>query len=153
MSSVNVFADVQGFYIRGTFFPRELAIYSEDYWFYATFDLPVLRFSNKEMKTINHCTSSIHGIPWRSTENDAFSFPVKMFRDILKHFCRKWSFCGSIGVRNQHLNKILVSMGFKVYNMETHDVSTTKYYNCDFHGQKNKCAMNKVINLYKSMYP
>ena len=149
---VNVFVDAQGFLIRGRFYPRELAICSKKGYYHVFFILPTnIEFTKQELKTINYCTRNIHGIPWYETENDTFSLPVSLWREILIHFCKRWAKNGFIRVRNNQLKAEMEKLNLKIYDMEKKHIKYEKNFFCKLHHSNYRCALNKVLNLYKTM--
>lgn len=150
--NVDVFVDAQGFFVNGTFFPRELAIISKENFIYFTFDLPSINLSKKNQKTVNFCTKKVHGIFWNSSKFDTYSIPVTLFKKILYNYCIKWKEDGLVGVRNSHLRHVLEMLKIPVFDMEQIEVKNDDILHCNLHNyNKTKCCINKVLNLYKTI--
>ena len=152
MENITAFCDSQGFYVRGRFYPRELAFLTRDGKFYNySFDLSEVTRSSKDERTIKYVQRHIHHLSFYPGEQETSCLPVYLFPEIMKDLCHKHLEDGLLGIRNSFLRIECERLGIPVFNMEQMEVCKLHTDCCSLHKAKNICCNSKVYNLYKSI--
>ena len=152
MENITAFCDAQGFYVKGRFYPRELAFLTyEGKFFHYTFDLSEITKSSKDDETIKYVQRHIHHLSFYPSETEASCIPVYLFPEILKYLCHRNLKNGLLGMRNSFLRIECERLNIPVYNMENMQICKIYTDCCDLHKVRNICCNSKVYNLYKSI--
>jgi len=169
MDQICAVVDIQGFYVKGTFYARECAVVNDNVTTCQEFD-PGIEWSDlsrKEISHVNYCKRFIHGLSFQPFVNLQNS-PIPKSGELVKYLLAQYKLLATnekplFGVKNDSLKNILLDAGILVC-----DLNDIKYrfpsiqqlnkmhgrrWTCAFHLKQNfenyRCAYRKCIQMWQ----
>ena len=151
MNEISFIMDVQGFYIKNKFYPREVAIVNSKYITHFLIDIPYISNLTDQDKSTIAFAKSLHGFELCSDEMPAL--PYFTFNSIMKHLYKKVArYNGKpVLVKNNQLQILLqeINIPTMVYE-ENIDYSTVENLDCLYHSNC-RCALKKAKAIYNDI--
>jgi hypothetical protein len=143
LSKVCAVVDCQGFTVRGTFFPRELAVSAANYEFVAEFDVELYghNLRRHEKRTIVHQINYIHGLGLVASKGcrsyREFSVVIKAIYDSLATDEKPYFACKNnslaYALRAVNIPFVDLTTGFEAPTMPQLDKRFQGFWQCPLH--------------------